>query len=206
MRRLRAEARARARLGALQLLLGLDSPPERLHRVRVEIAGVAEHVRVAADEFGGDRLDDAAEIEQSRLLGHAGVEDDLQQKVAEFLAKVLGLAALDRVGDLVGFLDRIGGDRGEGLLDVPGTAGLRVAQRGHDLDQAMNVAGRLHRSSPSDGAAREAGPPRHAVQKRKERGFGRAPELADRAGARDQSDSEIASRPFGVSTTRMLTC
>ena len=36
--------------------------------------------------------------------------------------------ALDRVGDLVGFLDRVGGDGREGLLDVPGAAALGIAQ------------------------------------------------------------------------------
>ena len=36
--------------------------------------------------------------------------------------------ALDRVGDLVGLLDRVGRDRGEGLLDVPGAAALGIAQ------------------------------------------------------------------------------
>ena len=101
---------ARAAPRALHaLLLGLDSPPERLDFVRSEIAGVAEHVGMAADELGGDRLDDAAEIEQPRLLRHAGVKDDLQQQIAELVAQIRDLAALDRVGDLIGFLDR---DRG----------------------------------------------------------------------------------------------
>ena len=80
---------------------------------------------MAADQLGGDRLDDVAEIEQARLLRHPGVEDDLQQEVAEFVAQIFGVAALDRVGDFVGLFEREGGDRGEGLLEVPRAAGSR---------------------------------------------------------------------------------
>ena len=99
---------------------------------------------MAADELGGDGLDHAAEIEQARLFRHARVKDDLQQQVAKLLAQILGAAALDCVGDFVGLFDREGGDRGEGLLNVPGTAGDGIAQRGHDFDQAPDIARRLH--------------------------------------------------------------
>ena len=78
------------------------------------------------------------------LLGHPGVVDDLQQQVAEFVAQIVEIAARDGVGHLVGFLDRVGRDRREILLDVPGAPGIGRAQRRHDLDQAGNVAGRLH--------------------------------------------------------------
>ena len=99
---------------------------------------------MAADELGGDRLHHAAEIEQARLFRHARMKDDLQQQVAELLAQIFRRAALDCVGDLVGLFDREGGDGGEGLLDVPGTAGNGIAQRRHDFDKAANVARRLH--------------------------------------------------------------
>ena len=101
-------------------------------------------MRMAADELGGDRLDHAAEIEHARLFRHAGVKDDLQQQVAEFLAQIFGRSALNCVGHFVGLFDRERGDRGEGLLDVPGTAGDGIAQRRHDFDEAANVARRLH--------------------------------------------------------------
>ena len=77
---------------------------------------------MTAYELGRDRLDDAVEIEQARLFRHAGVKDDLQQEVAEFLAQIFGCAALNRVGDLVGLFDGERRDRGEGLLDVPRAA------------------------------------------------------------------------------------
>ena len=42
------------------------------------------------------------EGEGAELLGHPGVEDDLEQQVAEFLAQTIDGAARDRVGDLAG--------------------------------------------------------------------------------------------------------
>src|SRR3546814_8180845 len=53
------------------------------------------------------------------------------------------VVAVDRVGDLVGFLDRVRGDGGEGLFDVPRAAVLAVAQAGHDVEQALEVGGRV---------------------------------------------------------------
>ncbi len=76
-------------------------------------------MRMAADQLRGDRLDHAAEVEQPRLLGHPRMEDDLQQQVAQLLPQILGVAALDRVGDLVGLLDRVGGDGGEASARRP---------------------------------------------------------------------------------------
>src|SRR3546814_3479179 len=49
------------------------------------------------------------------------------------------VVAVDRVGDLVGLLDRVRGDGGEGLFDVPRAAVLAVAQAGHDVEQALEV-------------------------------------------------------------------
>ena len=63
-------------------------------------------MRMAADEFGGNGLDHAPEVEQSRFLRHSRMEDDLQQQVAQLVAQVVRFAALDRIRDLVGFLDR----------------------------------------------------------------------------------------------------
>ena len=55
------------------------------------------------------------------------------------------VAALDGVGDLVGLLDRVGRDGGEGLLQVPRAAAVRRAQPRHDLDQAEDRVRRRQR-------------------------------------------------------------
>ena len=114
---------------------------------------VAEDMRVPADHLGGDGLDDVAEGEYSGLLGHARVVDHLQKQVAELVAQIVEIAALDRVGHLIGFLDRVRRDGREILFEVPGTAGHRRPQRGHDLDQAVNILGGCHGDSLPTAAA-----------------------------------------------------
>ncbi len=87
-RLLGADAFGGARLGAVDALLRLDGPPQGLDLDRGQVARIGEDMRMAADEFAGDRLDDAAQIEMAGLLGEAGVKDDLQQEIAEFVAQI----------------------------------------------------------------------------------------------------------------------
>ncbi len=101
---------------------------------------VPEDVRMPTHELVADGAHDAFEVEVPGLLGHLRMEDHLQQQVAEFVAQRLEVAAPDRVIDLVGFFDRVRGDRRKGLLDIPRTAALRVAQLRHDPDQPFDRA------------------------------------------------------------------
>ena len=119
--------------------------------MRRKVRRVAEHMRMAADHFLRDRLDDAAEVKGALFLGDARVKGDLQQKIAQLLAQIDKIVARDRVGDLIGLLDRIGRDRCEGLRKIPATAGFRRAQGRHDVDQTLNVGGRLHAGSGAGG-------------------------------------------------------
>ncbi len=97
---------------------------------------VAEDVRVAADHLGGDRLDDVGEGERAVLLGELRVIDDLEEEVAQLVAKIAHVVPRDRVGDLVGFLDRVRRDGREVLFQIPRAAGHGRPQRRHDFDQA----------------------------------------------------------------------
>ena len=110
---------ARALASAWAVALGrLQRLPARAGR------GVAEDVRVAADHLGADRRQHVVEREGAALLGDAGVIDDLELEIAELVLQRRHVAAADRVGDLIGFLDRVGRDRLEGLDLVPFAAGL----------------------------------------------------------------------------------
>ena len=66
------------------------------------------------------------------FLGYPRVEYDLEQEVAKLVAQVGQVAARDCIGDFVGFLDGVRGDRGESLDTVPFAAVLRITQAGHD--------------------------------------------------------------------------
>ena len=135
------------RLGARRLvllLLRLDRVPQSLDRFRIAGVLIAKDVRMPTDQLGRNRLDHIAEIERVLLLRHAGMEHDLQQQIAEFFFQVAEIVARNRIGNLIRFLDRVRRDGREILLQIPGAAGFGSTQRGHDLDQPADVAGRGH--------------------------------------------------------------
>src|SRR5262249_13274996 len=103
---------------------------------------VAEHVRVAAAHLVDHRTTDVVDVEASGLARHLGMEDDLQEQIAELAAQLLRVVAIDRLGDLVGLLDDVLADRLVRLLAIPGAA-ARGTQPRHDLHQLVET---LHRA------------------------------------------------------------
>ncbi len=100
-------------------------------------------MRMARLQLRGNGGGDIGEGEVSGFLGHACMEHHLQQQIAEFVAQGVEIAALDRVGDFIGFLDRIGGDGGEALRTVPFAARDRVPELRHDPEEAVERFGHL---------------------------------------------------------------
>src|SRR5713101_1151059 len=131
--RLARRSGAGAALGRLVLL-----PGKRLRR-RVGDQRVTEDMGMAAQHLVGDRAGDVVEVEKAGLLGHARMEDDLEEQIAELVLECCRIAALARLGHLIGLLDGVGSDGGEALLAVPGTAALGIAQPRHDVEQARQV-------------------------------------------------------------------
>jgi len=136
---------------------GLDVLPPRLLRHAVSLGRlVPEDVWMAALQLVGDGVGHVVEGEQPLFLGHAGVENRLEQQVAQFGLQFVHVAPLDGVGDFIGLLDRIGGDGGEGLLHVPWASADRGAQLRHDADQAVDRARRGVAHEPACGVAPRA--------------------------------------------------
>src|SRR5215467_4137259 len=79
------------------------------------------------------------------------MKDHLQQQITELIAEITHVAPSDRVGDLVGLLDRVGGDGLEVLFEVPRTAAARRPQRGHDDKELIDIAGRFQGRPPCAG-------------------------------------------------------
>ena len=86
-------------------------------------------MRVAADDLRGERGLDVGQVEDSVLGGELGVEDDLEQQVAELLGQLRRRPGLERVVDLVGLLEQVLAQRRVGLLAVPRAAVRRRAGR-----------------------------------------------------------------------------
>jgi len=68
------------------------------------------------------------------------MKHDLKEEIAEFVAEVVQVTARDGVGHLIGLLDRVGRDGGEGLFAVPGAA-AGLAQARHDGEKALDGCG-----------------------------------------------------------------
>src|SRR6516162_944928 len=105
---------------------------------------------MAANQLVVDGARDGRKIEPAPLLCHTGVEDDLEQQVAELVSELVRATVLDGVGDLVGLLDGVRGDAGEGLLAIPGTTALRVAQPCHERDERGNGPLGVRHEAPAD--------------------------------------------------------
>ena len=82
-------------------------------------------------QLGGEPIQNVIDGKASLLFGHFRVEEDLEQKVAEFSGEFLPVAIIDGFEDFVSFFQRVGFDRVERLLAVPGAA-TWAAQPGHD--------------------------------------------------------------------------
>ena len=121
-----------ASLGRRRPLVRLDLLPVAVHVRRGPRHGIAEHVRVAADDLGRDRRLDVGQVEDAGLGGELGVEHDLEQQVAELAGQRRRGAGLERVVDLVGLLEQVLAQRWVGLLAVP-RAAVRLRAGGREI-------------------------------------------------------------------------
>ena len=89
---------------------------------------------MAAHHLGRDPFHHLRHVEAALVRGDLGVDDDLQQEVAQLAGEVLVVAALDRLHHLVGLFDRHGLEALVGLLPVPWAAARRPQPRdqGHE--------------------------------------------------------------------------
>ena len=100
-------------IGRLLALGGLDFLPAGA------VLGIAEDVRMAALHLVADARDHVVQREMAGFLGHLRVEHDLELEIAELVGERVHVVARDRVGDLIGFLDRVGGDGREASARDP---------------------------------------------------------------------------------------
>src|SRR3569623_310619 len=136
--------------GAVPVFLGLGALPQRLH---IGETGVRRRA-----PFRRQPLFDAAETPFETIVGFAqrgfridlGIACDVaahQQEIAQLVAQLLQVAAFVRLRLFVGFLDSVRHDGGEGLLPVPRTAALGIAQRCHEVEQVLKSGHLLSRIS-----------------------------------------------------------
>ena len=91
---------------------------------------------VAEDQLFADAVGHVVQVEPAGVLLNGGVEEDLEQDVAQLLLQVVGIALVDGLGHLVGLLDEVAPDALVGLFPVPGAA-PGMAQPGHQQAQVL---------------------------------------------------------------------
>ncbi len=152
------------------LLLGLRPQPVRLDVLRGRGILLPEDMGMAMDQL----LDDAARdiVEGERLigvvLGDPGMEDDLEEDIAQLLAERLAVALLDGLDQLVRLLDAVLGEVAVRTDAAPGAGGADLV---HDLDEveqpgAGQVVGAGQQLQVRHGLAAGAGQPGQAVGQR----------------------------------------
>ena len=87
-------------------------------------------MRVAADQLLAHVLGDLGERPGAALLEQQRQEVDLEEHVAELVEQLGVVAAVRRVGQLVGLLERVRHDRALVLLAVPRALDAQLARQG----------------------------------------------------------------------------
>jgi hypothetical protein len=131
-------------------LLGLDLLPAQPDRACAGRLGVAEDVRVPADELLVDPARDGLQPAVSLLGEEQGEEVDLEEQVAELVPELPGRAGDGGIGDLVCLLDRVRDDRPGRLLPVPGAIAAQPLGEALELEESLREAllrGLVYRSS-----------------------------------------------------------
>src|SRR3546814_14044806 len=94
---------------------------------------------MAAFHLVADRVGDIVEPEQAIVGRYLAMEYDLEQQIAKLIADRSGVAAGDRVGNLIGFFDGIGRDGREILREIPFATPDGIAQLAPDAEQALEA-------------------------------------------------------------------
>ena len=103
-----------------------------------ETATSGEHVRMPSHELGDDAIRDVVDGVPRAVVAFRrdlGVEDDLEQDVAQFLPQGTLITALQRLQRLVGLLQQVRCERLVGLLGVPRALGTQDLHGGHEIQQ-----------------------------------------------------------------------
>ena len=93
---------------------------------------------MAIDQFRREPVEDVIDRERTLLLRHLGVEQYLQQQVAEFAGQFIPITIVDRFQNFVGLFERVGLDGVEGLFPVP-WASAGCAQPRHDRNRPLET-------------------------------------------------------------------
>src|SRR4051812_8661274 len=145
------DAALAARLGALDLVPVAQDLAGRLR------GGVAEDVRMAADELRPAMLGDVGHVARAALLEQQRQEVHLEEHVAELVEQLGVVAGVRGVGELVGLLDGVRDDRALVLLAIPRALAAQAAGQLVEAGDGGGDVGLGHRANPRGFASARGG-------------------------------------------------
>jgi hypothetical protein len=104
----------------------------------------SEDVGMAANHFLVDFADDVGDVEAAFFAGNLRVEENLEEKVAEFFGEFGVVGAIHGIEDFVGFFDEIRAECGVCLFAIPGAAfgGTEASHDGNEFFKGGAHTGR----------------------------------------------------------------
>jgi hypothetical protein len=115
-------------------LLPLEPLPVHEHLVGAGHLDLTEDVGVAMDQLADEPFGHIVDVPTIVLRRHLGMEGHLEQEIAELVTHRVVVAGIDRLEQLVRFLEQVAGQGRMGLLPVPRTP-VGSSKSGLDLDQ-----------------------------------------------------------------------
>ena len=104
------------------LFLALDGVPLGQHFAGVGHCDLAKDMGVTADQLVAQPVGHAIQVEATGFGGDLGMQNRLQEQIAQFFAEQVGIARADGIDHLIGFLQDMGDQAFVGLLAIPGAA------------------------------------------------------------------------------------
>src|SRR5450432_2869853 len=95
-------------------------------------------MRVPVHELAGEAIQDFVDRECALVLGHLGIEQNLEEQIAKLARKLIPITIVDGFQNFVGFLKSVRFDRIEGLFPVP-WAPAGTTQPCHDRNRAFEA-------------------------------------------------------------------
>ena len=100
---------------------------------------VAEYVRMAEYEFAVERVGHVGDVESFFFAAYFGVEEDVQEHVAELFAYIRVVVVEQGLGELVDFFNSVGAQRLVGLFGVPWAFHAQNVESVHHTSDSLQL-------------------------------------------------------------------
>jgi hypothetical protein len=111
---------------------------QRLDAFPIGLLRISKDVRVTSQHLFGNGVGHIVKAEMACFVCHLRMEHDLKQQVTQFILQGRQIIALNRVSNLIGLFNGVGGNGRKTLFYIPRAAILGVPQLRHDREKLVN--------------------------------------------------------------------